>query len=101
MTQPKNRSNSVRKLNRKTAKGTKTAYKRRAKKPKASCAICGAKLVVSKGSKTEKRPSRKFAGTLCHKCAEKVIVYAYRVQEKIMAYEDIDIIYRKYVDMLL
>ena len=53
------------------------------------------------GAKSEKRPERKFGGNLCSKCQAKVVVEAARVKEKAKSIEDVDIIYRKYVEGIL
>lgn len=99
---PKNRSTKYRKISRKTTHGAKIVFLKR-KKTGASCGVCGAQLAGIKrgGSKTQKSVSRMFGGSLCHKCSERVIKEAMRVREKVKSIEEIDLIYRKYVEPLI
>ena len=103
MTKRKDRSSSVRKIKRRAPSGESREYFRRRKtKPKVSCALCGASLAgLGTGAKSRKKPTRKFGGNLCHKCQAKVVVEAQRVREKTKSIEDVDIIYRKYVQGLI
>ncbi|MEM4366614.1 MAG: hypothetical protein QW035_00580 [Candidatus Anstonellales archaeon] len=88
MPRPKDRSTSIRKLFRKTAKGTKEVYKRRAKKQRHSCAVCGAE---------SKKTSRKFSQVLCHACAERVLVIRARLKEGYMKASDVPIDIRRFI----
>jgi len=99
MTKRKNRSTAFRKIKRRVPSGESREYfKRRLKKPKASCAICHSLLRgISAGSKTEKTPNRKFGGNLCHKCQARVLVEVQRVKEKTKSIDDVDMLYRKHV----
>ncbi len=99
---PKNRSSKYRVLSRKSAKGeTRRVFVRR-KSVKASCAVCKSALAgVSTGSRTEKSVSRKFGGHLCHSCTVRVIRDAARVKDKAKRMEDVDLIYKKYVEQLV
>ncbi len=74
-------------------------FVRREAKDKGRCAVCGQPLrgVSSKGAKSEKKPSRKFAGTLCHRCTAVVIRYAVRLKEGSMALEDVPLKYVPYL----
>ena len=74
-------------------------FERRKAKEKASCAICGRPLqgVAHKGAKTQKRPSRKYAGTLCHECTAIVIRYAVRLKEGSMSLEEVPLKYVPYL----
>jgi len=73
-------------------------FERRSGKPKATCAICGQPLRgVGEGSRSERKPTRKFAGTLCHRCAAVVIRYAVRLKEGSMALEDVPLKYVPYL----
>ena len=104
MPNTRNRSTSIRKVKRRVPSGkSKEYYERRKGGKKASCAICKAKLlgVQRDGAKSEKTPERKFGGHLCPKCQSKVVVNAARVKEKAKSIEDVDIIYRKYVEGIL
>lgn len=104
MPNTKNRSTSMKKVKRRVPSGeSREYYSRRKSEKKASCAICKARLLGVKrtGAKSTKRPERKFGGNLCHKCQAKVVVEAARVKEKAKSIEEVDIIYRKYVEGLL
>jgi large subunit ribosomal protein L34e len=105
MPNTKNRSTSMKKIKRRVPSGESREYYERRKKgaKKAHCAICKAKLlgVQRSGAKSAKRPERKFGGNLCHKCQAKVVVEAARVKEKAKSIEEVDIIYRKYVEGIL
>lgn len=103
MTKPKNRSTSIRKVKRKVPSGeSREYYIRRKKKPKASCAICHSPLRgIGSGSKSERRPTRRFGGNLCHRCSARVLVEAQRVREKAKSLDDVELLYRRYVQGLV
>lgn len=88
MPRPKDRSSSVRKLFRKTAKGTKEVYKRRVNKEKHSCALCGC---------ASRKASRKFSQVLCHACAQKVLIMRVRLKEGYIEEKDIPITFRRFI----
>lgn len=76
MPRPSRRSRTLRRIHVRTPKTTKLVYKKRAHK-KAHCADCGKVLagvatgkqsVMSKLSKTQRRPERPYAGMLCSSC---------------------------------
>ncbi len=76
MPRPSRRSRTLRRVHVKVASGTKMRYVKR-KPQKAHCAACKAVLSgvaserpykMAKLSKTEKVPSRPYAGMLCSKC---------------------------------
>lgn len=76
MPRPSRRSRSLRRIQVKNPKNNKLVYAKR-KPAKAHCANCGIvlpgvaserKSIMSKLSKTEKRPERPFGGKLCSKC---------------------------------
>ena len=81
----------------------KQRFVERTKKKVHVCAICKAPLqaVKESGSKTEKRPTRMFAGVLCHTCLDRVIRYATRINDGIITMDDVDIKYRPYVSLLV
>ena len=56
------------------------------------CAICGAKLagVHQYGSRTQKTPSRKYAGVLCGNCIKKLV--------KMKARGKVDLRYQSYLE---
>jgi len=100
MTSPKNRSTSIRKVKRRVPSGKSREYYIRRKTGGASCAICKAKLlgVHKDGPKSSRRPERKFGGVLCPKCQRKVVTESTRVKDKFKSIEEVDLIYRKYVE---
>ncbi len=104
MPNTKNRSTSMRKVKRRVPSGeSREYYSRRVKDGKAHCGICkmALKAVQSTGAKSSRRPERKFGGVLCHKCQGKVVVEASRVKEKAKSMDEVDIIYRRYVEGIL
>lgn len=50
-------------------------HKKSIKNPKARCSICGTFLFVNlkKNSLSTKRPSRPYAGKICHKCIKSIV----------------------------
>ncbi|MEW5997076.1 MAG: 50S ribosomal protein L34e [Candidatus Micrarchaeota archaeon] len=103
MTKRKDRSTAIRKIKRRVPSGESREYfRRRQKKPKASCALCRSALRgIGSGAKTERRPNRKFAGNLCHRCSARILVEAQRVREKTKSLDDVELLYRKYVQGLI
>lgn len=103
MTKRKDRSTAIRKIKRRVHSGeSREYYKRRLKKPKASCALCRSALRgIGAGAKSSRRPNRKFGGNLCHRCQSRVLVEAQRVREKSKSIEDVQMLYRKYVQGLI
>lgn len=103
MTLPKNRSRRVIKTVRKTAKRTTQIFvKKRINKTKCSCAICKSALAgIRTGSRTQRSVSRPFGGYLCHLCITRIIKQGLRVNEKAKTMEEVDIVYRKYVQPLI
>lgn len=90
----------------KTVKHTKKRYIR-GKSSKITCGSCGktlhgvphgkTKAYVGKLSKTQRRPSVIFAGTLCNKCRTIVVEEAVKVNQGIKELEDIDFAIKDYV----
>lgn len=101
----KHRSGSAKKVKRRVPCGESREYYYRAKRTgkKASCAICKCALraVQNRGAKSSRRPERKFGGVLCAKCQGRVVVEAARVKDKGKSMEDVDIIYRRYVEGII
>ena len=104
MTATRNRSTSARLVKRRVPSGeSREYYYHRKGKGGASCAICKCALqaVQRKGPKSSKRPERIFGGMLCPKCQSVVVVEATRIKDKAKTLEDVDIIYRSYVQGIL
>jgi len=84
MPRPALRSRSLARHYVRTPGGRTVTHYERKRNGKATCAVCGGELrgvptnQVYKYSKTEKRPERPYAGTLCHRCLEKLIKRAAR-----------------------
>ena len=100
----KTRSTSARLVKRRVPSGeSREYYYHRKGKGGASCAICKCALqaVQRKGAKSSKRPERIFGGMLCPKCQSVVVVEATRIKDKAKTLEDVDIIYRSYVQGIL
>lgn len=105
MPRPKERSRSRRKVSIRMPGGkTKVVSKKKIHPDKQRCAICKSVLQAThsdkKMSKTQKRPERKFGGHLCHKCLDKVITHSTRLNEGVIAIDDVEIRYRPYVKKL-
>ncbi|MBS3068864.1 50S ribosomal protein L34e [Candidatus Micrarchaeota archaeon] len=105
MASPKNRSNSVRKVKRRTPQGTTTIYKRRVKGKKHSCAVCKGKLHATHSlpslAKSSRHPSRIYGGNLCHLCAKKAIIFSQRIKDGSMQQTEVEILLLPYVKPLL
>lgn len=98
-----NRSTSKRKLMIRTSSGVKERYVKVKKGSNAKCALTGEKLkgFSKKGSKSERKPSRKFGGNLSPNAVKKVLKYAARVNDKSIKIDDVDPSYAKYVKPLV
>jgi len=105
MTLPKNRSTSVRKIHKRTAKGNTIHYKRRIKGNNHFCELSGAKLqaVSSKAGvpKSARRPNRKFGGSLSSKYASRILILASRVKEGVIPISEVEVRLIPYVNRLL
>ena len=93
---------------RKTPSGESKVYFERDRHGKASCALCGNTLAgvprqdeVKKLSKTERRPSTIFAGTLCNKCRSTVLEEAIKVKHNIKSMQDCKVKMRSYIEQAL
>lgn len=105
MVEPRKRSTKLRKVSYRSPGGkTKKRYIRR-KTTKAFCSICKKRLkgvsTNRKVSKTRKRPGRKFSGELCHRCTQHVLKLKSRIENKKIAWFDVDIKFKRFVEQLL
>jgi len=101
---PKNRSTSVRRVPRRTPKGSTIHYSRKRSGNRHSCALSGNPLqaVSSEKAKTgNRRPNRKFGGALSSQAASRVIIIASRVKEGAMKLDEVDLTMLPYVKRLL
>jgi large subunit ribosomal protein L34e len=100
---PKNRSNSVRKIYKRTPKGSTIHYRRRIKGGRHSCALCGGALQAVSSRRelpaSARSPNRKFGGSLCTSCSSRVIALASRVKEG-MSLDEVDVGMLPYVKRL-
>jgi len=99
---PKNRSNSVRKIHKRTPKGGKTIhYVRRVKGNKHACGLCGCHLQGVHSSRklprSARAPNRKYGGNLCTACSSRVLVLRSRLKEGAIKLTDVDVIMLRYV----
>ncbi|HIH18515.1 TPA: 50S ribosomal protein L34e [Candidatus Micrarchaeota archaeon] len=105
MTLPRNRSNSVRRIYKRTPKGATVHYRRIRKGNVHACGLSGARLqgVSSERSlhKGARRPNRKFGGSLSSAAASRVIVIATRVKEGAMPLEEVNLKMLPYVKRYL
>ncbi|HDN83335.1 MAG TPA: 50S ribosomal protein L34e [Candidatus Altiarchaeales archaeon] len=101
MVRPQLRSRSVKKVKCRTPGGRIVIHYRKEKPSKHVCGRCGRLLSgvpndipskVRKLSKTEKRPSRAYAGVLCSNCVEELLRYQTRFEAKFKypGFEDIN-----------
>ena len=101
MPRPAERTTKRRKIFKKTTSGKVKKITKRRITTKVKCGICKKTLQGStslrKASKSQKHPSRKFAGHLCHKCTTHLIKLQTRVNEKTLAKKDIEPIYKRYI----
>lgn len=100
---PKNRSSAVRRIYRRVQSGRAAIhYRRKKKEGRHHCAVCKSILsgvtTAPRTSKSERVPSRKFAGVLCHGCAEHVIVLASRLKGGSITPGDVEVRYKSYVE---
>ena len=102
MPKPRMRSGVMKRKRKRLAKGVKEVYVKAKKGKQHRCAICKAPLAgVGKGkTKSERKPSRKFGGTLCPSCTERVLRYAARVSAGEISLDDVELRYVEYVKPL-
>ncbi len=106
MTQPRNRSRSVRRVHKRMTAGKSTThYEKREKGKRHSCALCQTELQGTNSlrstAKTKKRPERKFGGHLCSKCSRQVISYAARIERGTLKPEEIGVRFKPYIEALV
>ena len=100
MPRRKDRSTSIKRIVRRVPSGdSRIRFKRESSEGRHHCALCFAALpgVQNTGSKTQKRPERKFGGMLCPTCTALVIKEATRVKEGVKTIEEVEIRLQKYV----
>ena len=104
MVAPKYRSRSMKRVAVKTPTGANTLHFKRKRGKRVACRICGAQLGGVKNSrrvsKSEKIPSRIFAGELCAGCTSKLISLKARIGAGAGAPSDAKLIQQKYLRMM-
>ena len=68
------------------------------------CAVCNKKLhgvTKEKLPKTKTRPTRPFAGVLCHSCIESLEKYVTRLRTGMIKKDEVPVKYKKYVSQVL
>ncbi|MEM3791340.1 MAG: hypothetical protein QXL16_01250 [Candidatus Micrarchaeaceae archaeon] len=97
------RSRSVRRIEKRTAKGRHVIrYKRRSRDVR-RCGICGAEINgipmkrKIRGGKSRKSVERVFGGTLCAACTERVLRNVSRIENGEIKLKDIGIKEREYI----
>lgn len=101
---PRNRSKAVRQIKQRVPGGVSVVRYERIKKSRAACAICKRILEGVRPwskSRSSKRVARIFGGHLCNSCTTTVIKNASRVKQKEKNMEEVDLLYRPYVQQLL
>jgi len=100
MTLRKNRSGSVKTVYRRTPSGRKGVIFKSEKPKKPVCRLCGAKLggvkTSRRAAKSERLPSRAFAGELCAGCVSEVVKARVRVRTGAAKLEDYGMRLRDY-----
>lgn len=103
-----NRFKKLHGTKRKTVKN-KTVIHKQDKPSPAICALCGTKLhgvprkgkaELSKLSKTQKRPERKFGGVLCSSCVTQLVKEKTRLQAGVIGEEEVSLMHLKYIRMM-
>ena len=95
---------AMRKIWRKTPSGeSKLIAVRRDKEGTHHCAVCASELsaVQNKGAKSEKIPTRAFAGHLCAKCVKKVVKIAALVKDGEESLDNISLKIKPYVEVMV
>ncbi len=90
---PSHRSRSRRKIYRRTPSGKVKIIIREKKKKNGRCGICKSKIKFKKNSR--------ILGDICNSCLSTVISYYTKIINNDMKIEDVDLIFRKYVEILL
>ena len=101
MPRPAERTTKRRKIFKKTPGGTNKKITKRRITTKVNCAICKKTLQGTtssrKASKSQKHPSRKFAGHLCQACTTKIIKMQARINEGTLKKPAIEPKYARYI----
>lgn len=102
MPQPKNRSNSVRKIKYRTPSGKSAIrFRRREKGAVHHCATCDSKLQAthshSRLSPSSRTPNRKFGGMLCASCAKRVMIMQARIDAGSATMDSVEVRYLPYI----
>ena len=101
---PRNRSRSVKRVFVRTQSGRNVIHFKKERPHRAHCRICGAVLggvnSVRGVAKSEKVPTRIFAGQLCAGCAGEIVKIRSRVALGEMKIEEASLAQREFVKMM-
>jgi ribosomal protein L34E len=102
MPKPMNRSRSMRRLDRVTAKGRHVMHFERRHGSLPKCAICRAELngipfIKNQKGRTRATNARIFGGVLCARCSSNIIKLASRIEQGEMRLNDISVTEKGYV----
>jgi ribosomal protein L34E len=104
MVAPRLRSKSKKRGAVRTPTGRKTLHFKGKRPGKASCRICGALLggvsVSHRATRSEKGPSRMFAGELCGSCVGRLVSLKARIAHGAAAQHDASLAQQKYLKMM-
>lgn len=109
MVSPRERSTSYKVRIRKTPGGHKSMINKQGKPSKAHCALTHDRLhgvprmkrgQITKLSKTQKRPERKFGGVLSHKILRILVKEKTRLQEGFISEAEVKPTHMKYIKMM-
>ena len=104
MTLRKNRSKSVKRVFRRTPSGRVSTLFKAGKHKPARCRLCGALLggvkLSRRVAKSEKVPSRIFAGQLCPACVSDVVKAKARMRAGVAKLADFGLRQREFISMV-
>ena len=99
----------MKKNNRRTPTGKKGVLYKRPKPGKKTCALCGAMLhgvpnkrpsALNKTSKSQRAPTRLYAGVLCANCVEQIVKERARLKAGFITKGDVPLDRVKYLEQL-
>ena len=109
MVSPRERSTSFKVRIRRSPSGKKVRIHKQGKPSEATCALTQVKLhgvprmkrgQITKLSKTQKRPERKFGGVLSHKILRTLVKEKTRLQEGFISEAEVQPTHMKYIKMM-
>mgnify|MGYP001626232588 CR=1 FL=1 len=105
MTKPMYRSNSYRKIEKRSGSNRHVTHYERRKTSMPHCALCGKELNGINNSKfvpkSLRTVERKFGGTLCANCTSKIIKLASRIERGELKLSDVSLREKDYILQLV